>query len=207
MNKILDNNQVTISGEIASDFTFNHELFGEKFYLVEVNVSRKSGYVDRLPVIVSERLMDVEQNVKGLNIIARGQYRSYNKHDADKNRLILSVFAMEVEFLDEGLESYENNFIYMEAFVVKEPTYRTTPYGREITDLLVAVNRPYGKADYIPCICWGRNAKFASNFEVGTQCIIRGRIQSRYYTKRIADEYTEERVAYEVSVNTVERIG
>lgn len=205
MNKVSENNKVTISGEIASDFIFNHELFGEKFYLVYINVPHKSGYMDRLPVIVSERLMDIKQNLMGLNIIVRGQYRSYNRHDADKNRLILSVFAMEVEILDESLESYENNFIYIEGFVVKEPIYRVTPLGREIADLLIAVNRPYGKSDYIPCICWGRNAKFASNFEIGTKCIIQGRIQSRFYNKILNDGSIEERTAYEVSVNRLKK--
>ena len=205
MNKILENNQVTISGEISSEFVFSYELFGEKFYLVYINIPRKSGYVDKLPVMVSERLMDVGQDLRGLNISVKGQYRSYNRHDADKSRLILSVFAMEVEVLDESLESYENNHIYMEGFVVKEPVYRVTPKGREIADVLIAVNRPYGKSDYIPCICWGRNAKFASTFEIGTKCIIQGRIQSRFYIKAVTETHIEDRVAYEVSVNVMER--
>ena len=205
MNKILENNKVTISGEIVSEFKFNHEIYGERFYLVEVDVPRTSGYVDRLPVMVSEYLMDAYKDLRGYKVIVKGQYRSYNKHGNNRNCLILSIFALEVEFVDEPLTGWEGNSICLEGTICKEPVYRVTPLGREITDLLIAVNRPYGKSDYIPCICWGRTAKFASGLEVGDKCSVKGRVQSRNYTKNYSDGGTEERIAYEVSLRVVER--
>ena len=135
-----------------------------------------------------------------------GQFRSYNRHEEKKNRLILSVFAREVEFVDEIEEGAKSNQIYLDGFICKEPIYRKTPLGREIADLLIAVNRPYGKSDYIPCICWGRNARFANSFEVGTRCAIWGRIQSREYMKKISEDQSEKRIAYEVSVNKLDLV-
>ncbi len=166
-------------GEIVSDFVFSHEIFGEGFYMVDVNVPRLSDSNDIIPLMVSERLINVEDDYKGLSIMVQGQFRSYNRHEERKNRLVLSVFAREIEFVDETPESSKTNQIYLDGYICKEPIYRKTPLGREIADLLLAVNRPYGKSDYIPCICWGRNARFASNFTVGTRCEIWGRIQSR----------------------------
>lgn len=191
-------------GEIVSDFVFSHEIFGEGFYMVNVNVPRLSDSSDIIPVMVSERLINVEENYKGLMIMVQGQFRSYNRHEERKNRLVLSVFAREIEFVDETPESSKTNQIYLDGYICKEPVYRKTPLGREIADLLLAVNRPYGKSDYIPCICWGRNARFASNFTVGTRCEIWGRIQSREYMKRISEEDAEKRIAYEVSVSKLE---
>ena len=204
MNRELENNLVTISGEISKNPLFSHEVYGEKFYTMFVDIPRKSGYVDSLPVIVSERIIDVSEELKGLKVIVNGQYRSFNKHEEEKSYLILSVFALEVEFVDEVLNYYDSNNIYLEAVIVKEPIYRTTPYGREIADVLVASNRSYGKADYIPCICWGRNARFVSNLSVGDKVVFRGRIQSREYNKKMPDGTVEVRTAYEVSVSTVE---
>ncbi len=137
-------------------------------------------------------------------IMVNGQFRSYNRHEERKNKLVLSVFAREIEFVDEIGESTKSNQIYLDGYICKEPVYRKTPLGREIADLLLAVNRPYGKSDYIPCICWGRNARFASNFEVGARCAVWGRIQSREYMKKLSDEQLEKRVAYEVSVSKLE---
>lgn len=191
-------------GEVVSDFVFSHEIFGEGFYMVDVNVPRLSDSSDIIPLMVSERLIDVDEDYKGLNIMVQGQFRSYNRHEERKNRLVLSVFAREIEFVDETPESSKTNQIYLDGYICKEPIYRKTPLGREIADLLLAVNRPYGKSDYIPCICWGRNARFASNFSVGTRCEIWGRIQSREYMKRLSDEDTEKRIAYEVSVSKLE---
>ena len=205
MNKV-ENNQVTISGEITSDFIFTHELFGEKFYIIDVRVCRLSGNDDIVPVMVSDRLIDVNEDYKGLSIMVQGQFRSYNRHEECKSRLVLSVFAREIEFVDETPESSKTNQIYLDGYICKEPIYRKTPLGREIADLLLAVNRPYGKSDYIPCICWGRNARFASNFSVGTRCEIWGRIQSREYMKRLSDEDAEKRIAYEVSVSKLELV-
>lgn len=203
-DKVIENNQVVIMGEIVSDFVFSHEIFGEGFYMVDVNVPRLSDSSDIIPLMVSERLIDVSEDYKGLNIMVQGQFRSYNRHEERKNRLVLSVFAREIEFVDETPESSKTNQIYLDGYICKEPIYRKTPLGREIADLLLAVNRPYGKSDYIPCICWGRNARFASNFSVGTRCEIWGRIQSREYMKRLSEEDAEKRTAYEVSVSKLE---
>lgn len=191
-------------GEIVSDFVFSHEIFGEGFYIVDVNVPRLSDSSDIIPLMVSERLLNVEEDYKGMNIMVQGQFRSYNRHEERKNRLVLSVFAREIEFVDETPESSKTNQIYLDGYICKEPVYRKTPLGREIADLLLAVNRPYGKSDYIPCICWGRNARFASNFTVGTRCEIWGRIQSREYMKRLSEDDAEKRIAYEVSVSKLE---
>ena len=203
-DKVIENNQVVIMGEIVSDFVFSHEIFGEGFYMVDVRVERLSDSIDIIPLMVSERLLDVNGDYKGMYIAVNGQFRSYNRHEERKNKLVLSVFAREIEFVDEIGESTKSNQIYLDGYICKEPVYRKTPLGREIADLLLAVNRPYGKSDYIPCICWGRNARFASNFEVGARCAVWGRIQSREYMKKLPDEQLEKRVAYEVSVSKLE---
>lgn len=203
-DKLFENNQVTMIGEIVSEFEFSHEVYGEGFYLVDISVSRLSDSVDYIPLMVSERLVDVTQSYIGETISVSGQFRSYNRHEEKKNRLILSVFVRELEFVDEIEDDIKSNQIYLDGYICKEPIYRKTPLGREIADLLVAVNRSYGKSDYIPCICWGRNARYAANFQVGERCLVWGRIQSREYMKRISDENMEKRVAYEVSVSKLE---
>ncbi len=203
-DKIIENNQVTIIGEVASGFTFSHEVFGEGFYMVDVLVKRLSSSDDRIPLMISERLIDVEQDYTGEYIMATGQFRSYNQHDEQKNRLVLSVFVREVSFVEEEVDGAKTNTILLDGYICKKPIYRKTPLGREIADLLLAVNRPYGKSDYIPCICWGRNARFASGFEVGEHVQILGRIQSREYVKKISELETEKRTAYEVSVSKLE---
>ena len=205
-DKVIENNQVVIMGEIVSDFSFSHEIFGEGFYMVEVKVERLSDSSDIIPLMVSERLIDVKADYRGQLIMVTGQFRSYNRHEERKNRLVLSVFAREIEFVDEIEESAKTNQIYLDGYICKEPVYRKTPLGREIADLLLAVNRPYGKSDYIPCICWGRNARYASGFEVGAHIQLWGRIQSREYTKKISEEEIERRIAYEVSVSKLEFI-
>lgn len=204
-DKIFENNQVSIVGRIVSDFQYSHEVYGEGFYIVDVSVNRLSNFVDIIPIMISERIVDVTQNYEGHLIYVTGQFRSYNRHEEKKNRLVLSVFARELEFLEEETEDLKSNQIYLDGYVCKEPIYRKTPLGREIADLLIAVNRSYGKSDYIPCICWGRNARFASGFEVGSHVEIWGRIQSREYVKKVGEDETEKRVAYEVSVSKVER--
>ena len=203
-DKLFENNQVTMIGEIVSEFEFSHEVYGEGFYLVDISVSRLSDSVDYIPLMVSERLVDVTQSYIGETISVSGQFRSYNRHEEKKNRLILSVFVRELEFVDEIEDDIKSNQIYLDGYICKEPIYRKTPLGREIADLLVAVNRSYGKSDYIPCLCWGRNARYASSFEVGSHVEVYGRIQSREYIKKIGEEQTEKRVAYEVSVNKIE---
>ena len=203
-DKIIENNQVTIMGEVASPFTFSNEVFGEGFYMMDVNVKRLSNSEDRIPLMISERLIDVSQDYTGEFIMVSGQFRSYNRHDEQKNRLVLSVFVREVSFIEEELDGAKTNNIFLDGYICKLPVYRKTPLGREIADLLLAVNRPYGKSDYIPCICWGRNARFASTFEVGEHVQIMGRIQSREYIKKLTETETEKRIAYEVSVSKLE---
>lgn len=207
MDKIIENNQVTVMGEIASEFEFSHEVFGEGFYMLELLVKRLSDSFDRIPVMISERLIDVTQDYRGEFIQISGQFRSYNRHEEKKNRLVLSVFAREAAFVEGEDDKVKSNQIFLDGFICKPPVYRKTPLGREIADMLVAVNRPYGKSDYIPCISWGRNARFASNFEVGSRVQIWGRIQSREYVKKLEDDRTEKRTAYEVSVSKMEEIS
>lgn len=205
-DKIIENNQVSIMGQIVSQFTFSHQVFGEGFYLVDIMVKRLSDSEDIIPVMVSERLIDVTQDYEGEYLMVNGQFRSYNRHEEQKNRLVLSVFAREIEFIEEEPDGAKTNHILLEGYMCKRPVYRKTPLGREIADLLLAVNRPYGKSDYIPCICWGRNARYASGFEVGEHVRILGRIQSREYVKKLSETETETRTAYEVSVSKLECI-
>ena len=172
--------------------------------MVELAVNRLRNYSDYIPLMISERLIDTEQDYTGQLIRVSGQFRSYNRHEEKKNRLVLSVFVRELEFLDEIDENAKTNQIFLAGYICKEPIYRKTPLGREIADVLLAVNRSYGKSDYIPCICWGRNARFASGFTVGSHIQIVGRVQSREYVKRIDEENVEHRVAYEVSVSKVD---
>lgn len=203
-DKVIENNQVTVMGEIVGKFVFSHEIFGEGFYLVDIKVKRLSDSFDVIPLMVSERLIDVNGDYQGLYVCVNGQFRSYNRHEERKNRLVLSVFAREIEFIEELEESSKTNQIYLDGYICKEPIYRKTPLGREIADVLLAVNRPYGKSDYIPCICWGRNARYANNFRVGERCAVWGRIQSREYMKKLSESEVEKRVAFEVSVSKLE---
>lgn len=203
-DKVFDNNQVSIAGEIVSDFKYSHDVFGEGFYVLEVLVSRLSNSADIIPIMVSERLINVREDYKGKFVEVSGQFRSYNRHEENKNRLVLSVFAREIKITDEEDEGAKPNFIFLDGYVCKAPIYRKTPLGREIADILLAVNRPYGKSDYIPCICWGRNARFAENFNVGGHIQVWGRIQSREYQKKVSETEFEKRIAYEVSVSKLE---
>ena len=163
--------------------------------------------VDIIPLMISERLIDVTKDYRGMKIEVSGQFRSYNRHEGLKNKLILSIFVRELQFVEDDdmpQEQSKSNQIYLDGYVCKPPIYRKTPLGREIADILIAVNRPYGKSDYIPCIAWGRNARFASTIEVGGHLQVQGRVQSREYTKKINEEETEKRVAYEVSVSKID---
>ena len=199
MNYLTDkNNKVFISGEIVSEAEFSHEVYGEGFYEMNVLVKRLSGQGDILPVTISERLIsDMELKV-GVNINAFGQFRSYNKLVDGKSKLMLTVFVRE---LIEDCECKNPNSIVLSGYVCKPPIYRTTPFNREIADILIAVNRSYNKSDYIPCIAWGRNARFAKNLAVGEKIAISGRIQSREYQKRVADDDVRTLTAYEVSIS------
>ena len=201
----LQNNSVTLIGEVVSAFIFSHEVRGEAFYLVNLAVKRLSEQADIIPLTISERLIDVTSDCMGRTLEVAGQFRSFNQQGENKKRLILSVFVRDVFFLEEDFTDYtKSNSIILRGFLCKSPVYRKTPLGREIADLLLAVNRPYGKSDYIPCIAWGRNAKFASGLFVGTRMEIYGRIQSREYTKKLSETDTISRIAYEVSVSNLE---
>ncbi|RZS92760.1 single-stranded DNA-binding protein [Cuneatibacter caecimuris] len=204
--KMIENNKVGVIGVIVSDFTFSHEVFGEGFYMVDVAVNRLSEQTDIIPLMISERLLDVHQDYKGQTIEAVGQFRSYNRHEGTRNRLVLSIFVREIQMIEEFTDYTKTNQIYLDGYICKEPVYRKTPLGREIADLLVAVNRPYGKSDYIPCIAWGRNARYASSFAIGSRIRIWGRVQSREYTKKVNEEEVERRIAYEVSVSKLEYV-
>lgn len=206
VDKVIENNRVSIIGEIVSEFRFSHEVFGEGFYLVDVAVNRLSDLKDIIPLMVSERLVDITSDFSGQLVDVAGQFRSYNRHEGNRNRLVLSIFVREWEFVEENQESGKTNQIYLDGFICKPPVYRKTPLGREISDLLVAVNRPYGKSDYIPCIAWGRNARYASTFEVGGRIQIWGRVQSREYIKKVGEDETEKHIAYEVSVSKLEYV-
>ncbi|MDO5403101.1 MAG: single-stranded DNA-binding protein [Eubacteriales bacterium] len=208
LDKVIENNRVSIIGEVVSEFTFSHEVFGEGFYLVNVSVNRLSDMVDVIPLMISERLVDVTKDYRGMKLEATGQFRSYNRHEGVKNKLVLSIFVREMQFIDNDDEIAEeqsrSNQIFLDGYICKPPIYRKTPLGREIADVLIAVNRPYGKSDYIPCIAWGRNARYAASIEVGGHLQIWGRVQSREYTKKINEEEVEKRIAYEVSVSKIE---
>ena len=207
LDKVIENNRVCIIGEIVSEFTFSHEVFGEGFYIANVSVNRLSDMVDVIPLMISERLIDVTKDYRGMKIEVAGQFRSYNRHEGTKNKLVLSIFVRELRFLEEDEmpeEQSKSNQIFLDGYVCKPPIYRKTPLGREIADVLVAVNRPYGKSDYIPCIAWGRNARFAGGLEVGAHLQVCGRVQSREYTKKIGEDEVERRVAYEVSVSKID---
>lgn len=208
MSREQENNKVTLSGEIVSNFEFSHEFYGEGFYVAKLASERLSGVKDIITIMVSERLVDVKADWAGMFVRVSGQFRSYNKHEGERNRLVLSVFVREFEDITEerdfGLE--DENLIFLDGYICKEPKYRETPLGREIADILLAVNRPYGKSDYIPCIAWGRNARFAEILGVGMRLKIEGRIQSREYQKRISETEGEARIAYEVSISKIETV-
>ncbi|MDD3239306.1 MAG: single-stranded DNA-binding protein [Lachnospira sp.] len=210
LDKVIENNRVSIIGEVVSEFTFSHEVFGEGFYIVNVSVNRLSDMVDIIPLMISERLVDVTKDYRGMKMEASGQFRSYNRHEGVKNKLVLSIFVRELEFIEDDCdlpeEQSKSNQIFLDGYICKPPIYRKTPLGREIADILIAVNRPYGKSDYIPCIAWGRNARYASSIEVGGHLQVWGRVQSREYTKKINEEEVEKRVAYEVSVSKIETV-
>ena len=192
------NNRVYLMGEIVSNATFSHEVYGEGFYEFFVRVMRLSGQADILPVTLSERLIKVNELSKGKSICALGQFRSYNKIENGKSRLMLTVFVREL--LDTPNDKNPNS-ILLSGYICKPPVYRTTPFNREIADVLIAVNRAYNKSDYIPCIAWGRNARFVKNLRVGDKIAVSGRIQSREYQKKFSDTDVRVMTAYEVSMS------
>ncbi|MBQ3571377.1 MAG: single-stranded DNA-binding protein [Clostridia bacterium] len=192
------NNKVYILGEVLTKAVFSHEVYGEGFYEMNVSVKRLSGQSDILPVTISERLIEANKLEVGSKLCAIGQFRSYNKIVDGKSRLMLTVFVRE---LCEEEYPQNPNSIALSGYICKQPIYRTTPFEREIADLLIAVNRAYNKSDYIPCIAWGRNARFVKNLAVGEKVALSGRIQSREYTKKLNDQESKIMTAYEVSIS------
>lgn len=200
-----ENNIANISGKIISKPEYSHDIYGEAFYYFTVEIPRLSRSEDRLSVTVSERLIPLESLEIGKTVYVEGQFRSYNNYTGSGSKLLLTVFAREIKFVDAEDDDCKNqNQIHLNGYICKKPIYRTTPFGREIADILVAVNRHYNKSDYIPCITWGRNARFTSNLKVGDNIKIWGRIQSREYQKKLESGETITRVAYEVSIAKIE---
>ena len=223
----LENNYLTLVGKVASDKKFSHEIYGERFYSFDLLIPRLSGSADIIPVTASERLFTDEMLQDGTKLLIKGQFRSYNSYENERNKLILTVFAKDIEVVKEDEELVENiegeetdeseesrkeafrkdyitNEVVLVGYICKKPVYRQTPFGREIADLLLAVNRAYNKSDYIPSIAWGRNARFCQNLEVGTEVKIVGRVQSRNYEKKLEDGTVLKKVAYEVSIGSLE---
>ena len=209
----LENNYLTLVGKVTGDKKFSHEIYGERFYIFNLEIPRLSGNEDIIPITVSERLIGENTLSEGNKLLVKGQFRSYNSYENGKNRLILTVFAKDVVEVKDEEEENEmakkdeiTNEVVLIGFICKKPIYRQTPFGREISDLLLAVNRAYNKSDYIPCIAWGRNARFCQNLEVGAQVKVVGRVQSRSYEKKHEDGTVETRIAYEVSIGSLEVI-
>lgn len=211
----LENNYLTLVGRVTGEKEFSHEIYGERFYIFKLGIPRLSGNEDIIPITISERLIKEDTLQTGKKLLVKGQFRSYNSYENEKNRLILTVFAKDIMEVEEKEEDEENDIIKKETitneviligYICKKPIYRQTPFGREIADILLAVNRAYNKSDYIPCIAWGRNARFCQNLEVGAQVKIVGRVQSRSYEKKYEDGSVEARVAYEVSIGSLEVI-
>ena len=196
------NNHVELIGKVVSDAEYNHEVFKEKMYRVYLSIERNSGVADVIPVIIPEFLRTPDEIKRGSTLRIEGQYRSFNMHEGNKTHLILSVYAVDIEELDDSHKHM--NRITLDGYICKAPTYRETPYGRQISDFLVASNRQYGKSDYIPCIAWGRNAKRIAEYGIGTHVSVTGRIQSSEYKKKISETEFETKVAYEVSTTGVD---
>lgn len=201
--ELLDNNKVTLCGVIASTKEYSHEVYGEEFYTLNLAVERLSDNQDIIPITISDRLLKINNFEVGSKVCIKGQFRSYNKIENEKSKLMLTVFVREVV----DTVNYEPiNEIELSGFICKNPIYRTTPFKREICDILVAVNRAYNKSDYLPCIAWGRNARFAKNLQVGEGVNIVGRIQSRDYQKKLENDETITKTAYEISISQISHL-
>ena len=200
----MESNVAELCGVVLSELRFSHKTYGEIFYTFVLGIERRSGYIDEINIMVSERLIFDNPPREGDFVEIKGQIRTYNEIVDEKNILNVVVFAKEI-YQSENF-GYNENYIYLEGFLCKEPLKRTSPLGREICDMMLAVNRMYNKSDYIPIIAWGRNARFAKNLHVGDNVKIWGRIQSRTYQKRISEEETITKTAYEVSINRMELV-
>lgn len=201
---VLQNNEVNVIGKVMGDMRFSHKVYGEGFYTFDIEVPRLSDSMDKLPITISERLLPSDGDLKDKTVDILGQFRSYNQYDSGRNRLILTIFALEIKIVDDTEIGKSKNLIHLNGYVCKDPVYRTTPFGREITDLLIAVNRSYHKSDYIPCIAWGRNARYAQHLKTGDNIRVWGRIQSRTYQKKLESGEVIARVAYEMSISKME---
>ncbi|MBO5910195.1 MAG: single-stranded DNA-binding protein [Clostridia bacterium] len=199
-HELLENNKVYLQGEVIDEPVYSHEVLNEGFYNLNLSIPRLSGQSDIIPVTISERLLKTANINVGDLIALKGQFRSYNKIEENKSRLVLTVFVRELCEVDE---TSNPNIIEIYGYICKSPIYRTTPFNREITDVLMAVNRSYNKSDYIPCITWGRNARFVGELPVGTKLEMVGRIQSREYVKKIEGTEPMQKIAYEISVSKV----
>ena len=210
-----DNNHLILVGKVTSEKRFSHEIYGESFYIFDMEVPRLSDNADIIPITVSERLINEEGMQIGKKIIVKGQFRSYNSYENERNRLILTVFAKDIIFeneieqkmIEEQIKENVSNEVILSGYICKKPIYRQTPFGREIADLLLAVNRAYNKSDYIPSIAWGRTARFCQNLPTGTEVKVIGRVQSRNYEKKYEDGRVEQKVAYEISISSLEVIN
>jgi len=201
------NNEVSVSGYVEGELSFSHEIYSEAFYSFVLKVMRLSDICDYINVTVSERLIKDMDIRDGVRISVTGQFRSYNNYSESGNKLLLTVFARDVKEILEDDEKQNPNHIFLNGFLCKSPVYRTTPFGREITDLLIAVNRAYNKSDYIPCIAWGRNARYCASLNVGDNIKVWGRIQSREYQKRISEDESVTKTAYEISISKLEVVS
>ncbi|MBR3762217.1 MAG: single-stranded DNA-binding protein [Lachnospiraceae bacterium] len=204
MNELRENNQVTVVGEVVSTIDYDHEAYGERFYTLMLSIERTSGTKDVIPVVISEHLLDFSRDYQGEYLEIKGEFRSFNQHDKTL-KVRLYIFALEAELQEGDIIFPKNNSIVLRGTLFKEPVYRKTPFGRDIADVFIAVNRPFGRSDYIPCITWGRNAKMAEKLHTGDRVILTGRIQSREYKKTLPDGTIEMRTAYEVSAEMLRR--
>lgn len=207
-----ENNYLELVGKITSEKVFSHEIYGESFYIFNLEVPRLSGTADSIPITISERLISNFDLSIGKEVEIEGQFRSYNTYENQRSRLVLTVFAKDIRehvepSEEEPIRDKISNEVVLVGYICKKPIYRKTPFGREISDILLAVNRAYNKSDYIPCIAWGRNARFCENMEIGTEVKVVGRVQSRMYEKKHEDGTIEPRVAYEVSVGSLELVN
>lgn len=202
----IENNEVVLIGKVVSDVKFSHKVYGEGFYSFDLQIPRLSNSYDILPITISERILPAYGNIQGKILELQGQLRSYNQYSEGKNKLILTVFCLEMKEVPVGELSKSKNHIFLNGYICKKPIYRTTPFGREITDLHLAVNRAYHKSDYIPCITWGRTARFSESLSVGDHIQVWGRIQSRMYQKKLETGETVVKTAYEISINKLDTI-
>ena len=209
----LENNHLVLVGKVTSEKRFSHEIYGEKFYVFDLEVARLSDTTDIIPVTASERILNDELISLGNRIVIKGQFRSYNSYEGERSRLILTVFAKDIVYETDLPEEEQeelrktSNKVVLSGYICKKPIYRQTPFGREIADILLAVNRAYNKSDYIPSIAWGRNARYCKNLLTGTEVKVVGRVQSRNYEKKHEDGTIENRVAYEVSIGSLEIVS